>query len=423
MSTPSSPSTQSGLYRQAAIEAAFVQPHGKALLLPSINHVYLSIAILCICVLLIVFMTTQSFQQKAAVTGYLQSIGSNISITSKESTGVVKALHVTNGDMVLEGSPLLTIERGSLSLQGENGIQDRIARLQSEQVIQTQLYNQSIAAQMLRLQQLSSKLVTTQDNIELIKNQLNVSKQQQDIANEAWQNSQKLALQHLISISEKNQLHMQLLSLQKSHDALLFSYNQEQSSLEDIKQQISQQNIEVDKAEQKQALNKLELQSRMQNLRESASYVIYAPTQGEVNNFYVKPGDNLSFQQALMQLLPNNNEYEAILHVPNAHIGFVQKHQKVDIKIDAFSYQKYGSVLGEVSLVSKQTYIGEGLEASAQNTFYIVKVKLLNTHMQAKGQHWPIKSGMSLRANIVLSEPTLLEWLLAPLYDKLGRAA
>lgn len=422
VTSPNTPSRNAGLYRQAAINAAFMQQHGKTMLLPSIHHAALYAVLILICASLAVFVSTQGFQQKASVTGYLQSTGSDISITSKESTGVVKAIHVSNADIVEKGAALLTIERNSASVQGENAIEERSIRLQNEGAIQSQIYAKKDAANKLQLTQIQNKISAIQHNITLINNQIAVSDQQLKIARDNWHASQQLAKQQLIALSEQNNAHMQLLSLQQNHDSLQFSYNQQQSTLQDAQQQLLQTRIDISQTEHERALYSLDLQTRLQNLQESAFYTIYAPTQGEVNNLYVKPGDNLSFQQALLQLLPTQTKYEAILHVPNAHIGFVEVKQKVDIKLDAFSYEKYGRMHGEVSLVSKQIHSPSEASFASPNTFYIVKVRLFDDEMQAKGQQWPIKSGMALQANIILGEPSLLEWLLAPVYNMLGHA-
>ncbi len=43
--------------------------------------------------------------------------------------------------------------------------------------------------------------------------------------------------------------------------------------------------------------------------------------------------------------------------------------------------------------------------------------------MQAYGQSFELKSGMLFEADIMLEQPTLIEWLLEPIYSLKGRVS
>lgn len=408
------------LYRKEALDAAFMHKHGKVLLLPTIGHVKLCIALFCICVGVGTFVATQTFQQKASVSGYLKSTGSAVSINSKESTGIVEKVLVTNGQVVDKGTPLISIQRADISIAGKDAHEKRFLRLHNEEGIINKMYKQRFTAWHNKAAQLALKIKASKTNHSILNKQLLVAEQQRDISEQAFNGAQALNAQQLVAQSELNQAKLQLLNMTQNKEQLALALNQETSALNDLTQQQSQHYLDFETIKHEHDMAKLDIQTRLQSLKESGLYTLYAPAKGEVHNLYIKAGDNLSFQQALLQILPQEHEYEAVLHVPNKDIGFVEVGQEVQIKLDAFSFQKYGSIKGAISLVSKQTYTAHAAQASNSPSVYVVKATLQKNSMRAKGEDWPLKAGMQLSAHIVLDEPTLLEYLLAPIKDMLG---
>jgi membrane fusion protein len=418
----SSNQAQNSLYRPAALEAAFMHKHGKVLLLPAISHVKLSIGLFLICTSIASFVATQTFQQKASVSGYLESTGSAVSINSKESTGIVAKVLVKNGQFVNKDTPLLSIERAEVNISGKHAHAQRLLRLQNEEGIMDKMYEQRFSSWRNTAAQLATRIKASQTNLSILNKQLHVAEQQRAISEKTFNGALALNKQQLVAQSELDQAKLQVLNLTQNKEQLLLSINQEASILHDLTQQQSQHELDFEAIEHELAIAQLDIQTRRQSLNESGIYTVYSPTKGEIHNLYVKAGDNLNFQQALLQILPKEQEYEAVLHVPNKDIGFVEVGQDVEIKLDAFSFQKYGSIKGKISLVSKQTFTVNKTQTSQSPSVYIVKVALLKNSMRAKGEDWPLKAGMHLSANIVLDEPTLLEYLLAPLKDMLGAA-
>lgn len=116
-----------------------------------------------------------------------------------------------------------------------------------------------------------------------------------------------------------------------------------------------------------------------------------------------------------MAIVPTGARLRAELAVPSAAIGFVKPGQEVRLAIDAFPYQRFGTVSGKVETVSASAINAQGPNG-ATVAVYPVTVALDAAHIQAYGRNEPLVSGMSLTARIVTEKQSLLQWLFEPLF-------
>jgi membrane fusion protein len=91
----------------------------------------------------------------------------------------------------------------------------------------------------------------------------------------------------------------------------------------------------------------------------------------------------------------------------------------VALSLQAFPYQRYGTVPGIVRTVSTTvlapTEVGfPGLDLI--EPVFRIRVSLSREAMHAYGQAIPIQSGMLVSADIVFDRRTLLQWVFDPIY-------
>jgi membrane fusion protein len=124
-------------------------------------------------------------------------------------------------------------------------------------------------------------------------------------------------------------------------------------------------------------------------------------------------------------ILPEGGRLEAELLAPSRAIGFVQPGQDVALSLQAFPYQRFGTVAGTIRSVSS-TVLGpsevgiQGLRV--EEPVFRIRVTLSREVMQAYGQMIPMQPGMLVSADIVFDRRSLLGWLLDPIYAVRGRA-
>lgn len=85
------------------------------------------------------------------------------------------------------------------------------------------------------------------------------------------------------------------------------------------------------------------------------------------------------------------------------------------LAIDAFPYQRFGSVAGKVLTVSTSTVSAQATNGAGRRV-YPVTVALGRSSIRAFGRSQQLVPGMTLTARIVTERRSLFEWLFEPLY-------
>ena len=186
---------------------------------------------------------------------------------------------------------------------------------------------------------------------------------------------------------------------------------------------------DLNKAEQKasglaQDLIKAEQRTRLQ--------VLTAPVDGVVQQLAVHTvGGVVTPAQALLVLVPRDSHLEIEAMVPNRDIGFVYEGQEAEIKIDTFSFTRYGLLHGKVLSVSRDAIIRDtrqdnssdktpGSEAvssepKGQEMNYAARVSLDRTQMQIDDKLVNLAPGMAVTVEIKTGSRRIISYLLSPI--------
>jgi membrane fusion protein len=159
--------------------------------------------------------------------------------------------------------------------------------------------------------------------------------------------------------------------------------------------------------------------------------VIRAERDGIVTAVLAEPGQSVTPASALASLMPADTQLQAQLFAPSSAVGFVRPDQKVQLRYQAFPYQKFGHQAGQVLQVSRTPlYAGElaalplpeALKSTASaEPLYRITVSIDRQAVQAYGQAQPLAAGMQLEADVLLDRRRLIEWIFEPLISVTGR--
>lgn len=126
----------------------------------------------------------------------------------------------------------------------------------------------------------------------------------------------------------------------------------------------------------------------------------------------------------LATIVPQDETLKAEVWVNNDDIGFVRKGQAVKIKLAAFPFQKYGMLTGHVERISadasERNHPGgltpaEGVAPGvASHPAYKVIVALDSGHLEMNGKEFAVTVGMQAVSEIRLGERSVIEYLLSP---------
>jgi membrane fusion protein len=143
-------------------------------------------------------------------------------------------------------------------------------------------------------------------------------------------------------------------------------------------------------------------------------YVLRAPVNGRVTAVLARVGQAAGTAPLLM-VVPDGAQLQAELAIPAAAIGFVRPGQEVRLALDAFPYQRFGTVKGRVVSVSASA-VPQAVAGGGTVPVYPAIVALDTPVITAYGREQPLLSGMTLTARIVAERQSLIEWLLDPLF-------
>ena len=136
---------------------------------------------------------------------------------------------------------------------------------------------------------------------------------------------------------------------------------------------------------------------------------IVAPVAGVVNKLLfntvggvVKPGDTL------MELTPLDDALVVETRVSPAERGALQTGQRAIVKVAAYDYTTFGTLTGQVSEISADSLVDERGER-----YFRVGVAVDPASLRSFGQ--PVTPGMTITADAVTGQRTVLQYLLSPI--------
>lgn len=157
-----------------------------------------------------------------------------------------------------------------------------------------------------------------------------------------------------------------------------------------------------------------------------------APVDGVVQQLAVHTvGGVVTPAQALAVVVPTENHLEIEAMLSNRDIGFVHSGQKAEIKVDTFNFTRYGLLHGEVLSVSSDaitrdrqqsasndrtagTTMSTG-EPKGQELEYAARVSLDRTDMQVDEKLVKLGPGMAVTVEIKTGARRIISYLLSPL--------
>ena len=160
-----------------------------------------------------------------------------------------------------------------------------------------------------------------------------------------------------------------------------------------------------------------------------------APVAGTVQQLAVHTiGGVVTPAQALLVVVPADSHLEIEAMVSNRDIGFVHPGQPADIKLDTFAYTRYGLLHGEVETVSADAVTPDkreddpnarptGLDKSAaastdtgaKEPVYAARVSLDKTVMVVDDKRVSLTPGMAVTVEIKTGSRHIISYLLSPL--------
>lgn len=170
-----------------------------------------------------------------------------------------------------------------------------------------------------------------------------------------------------------------------------------------VNSQISQINSQLD--ETNSSLEKYKLSKKYQK--------ITAPVSRYVNNISVNTiGETVTSAEQLVTIVPDNTPVEMVCYVKNMDIADIEIDMEIEVKLEAYPYNKYGTVKGTVKYISPSSFNSEQM-----GSVYLVKLEITDVPDGIN-----IVSGLSGSVEIKTDKRTVMEYFLDPIMNDFGES-
>lgn len=366
-----------------------------------------------------------------------------IKVIQPVEIGVVRAIHVENGQAVAAGDVLLELDptfsdadeervrrekliaditiarqqalldyldQGTPDFQSPKDAPDDMVRMQqklitsqiSEHEARIAAFERQLAERQVDLKLTRKQLAKLEQTLPLVDEQLNARKE---------------------SVEKGSSPRIQYLELKERHVTLLNDIEIERDRLnkagvdiEAIEKQITQTRYEfrntvlndlTEASEQAMIATQELIKAQKRNVLQKLT----APVEGVVQQLAVHTiGGVVQAGDPLMVIVPAETELEVEALVLNKDIGFVETGQETELKLEAFPFTKYGVIDGTILDLGNDAIQDENL-----GLVYPARISMQASSIKVRDKYVRLGPGMAVTAEIKTGKRRLIEFILSPL--------
>jgi membrane fusion protein len=416
------------LFRQQAIETASTRQYGTVILAGYVSHKILTMLFCALVIVIIAFFVFFNTARKVETSGILLPREGLIRVRAGQ-TGIVKQVLVGEGQKVKAGDVLfiLSNERNiGNSRSAESTVSELLQNRRDSYRDELVQASQQLSQRVLAAHKRTAALLEEGARLE---SQVALQKSRVALAAQAFQRFKNLQATNYISLAQLEEREGELLDqrqklaeIERLKGISERDYASAQAEFRDLKYQVERE---------KEALKRNELAIR-QDLTESEArreIQVIASTTGIATAIAVETGRPVSADTMLTSILPAGSELEAEIYAPSRSVGFLKPGMIVQLRYQAYPYQKFGqyeAIVHEVAGVSVSPQelpvpSVAAVSSQASEPLYRIRLKLRQQSILAYGKSVNLKPGMLLHASIILDHRRLYEWILEPLFSISGR--
>jgi HlyD family secretion protein len=223
------------------------------------------------------------------------------------------------------------------------------------------------------------------------------------------------------------QLENQQLSMLENRQVLAATIAERDAFVADWFKQIGENVVSTERSiiSYEREIPKYEMYVSMTEMRAPCNSVVHelAPFQ---------EGSAVREAEALVTLIPTDTEnLIAEVNIPANDISLVKRRDKCKLKLDAFPFQQYGTLKGEIFYISQDAFKGEGApvrnddggmqSASAQGVTYQARLRI-SGNFTGSARKSSLLPGMRLKAEIVVGRRRILTYIFNPFLKAIDEA-
>lgn len=368
---------------------------------PSVVSFLLLNAILVTIVILLVWSAFSYVDEVTHAEGRIIP-SSRMQIVQNMEGGIVRSIHVKQGDVVEKDDVVLQMESVQYSSELDSKKQQVMSLMAKQARLQAEVNEQSLqftkefsamASQYVQteLAEFESRRRRLNADVNLLESQLNSGQQELEIVKKMTERGLEPQIE--------------LVRTQARVDEL-------RNKIESMKRQF--------KSESATELSRvvLELNPLRQTLPAYADKLnrtqVKAPLKGVVNRVMVNTiGGVIKPGEPIVEIVPYDDNLVVEAQIRPQDIGFIHLGQSANVKITAYDYSIFGSLKGKITNISPDSVSKE--ERGQVMYYYVARIETSAKVIQSLEKNLPIIPGMQAQVDIITGNKSVLSYLLKPL--------
>lgn len=412
------------LFRQAAVDSKSTKYEGTVIKLQPLGFRGLILGVVAFAVLLVAFGLFGTYSRTIRVSGVLTPL-TGVKTVFTTRRGVVDSVAVRTGDDVVQGDRLFTLSHARRTASGADVDADiellvRASLVEAEKqkeythqldVIEQRKLQRELSSVDADLKNLNERAKIQNKRVNLLRADVTGlgSLLEENLVAETFYRDKQDA--YLIAQLENMQIvRERAAKIKHASDAEL---GLKQSKI-DTKYKLAELNRNIS-----------ELKKQLIEIDAGRSTTVLAPSDGIVSTILISEGDEANSNRPVIKLLPHSTVLQAELYLPAASVGTVGVDDDVNIRYQAFPYQRFGTFGGRIINISRTSLMPHEITAPYQlkEPAYRVDVELNEQEISIFGnsESYPLLPGMIVDVDIIGQKLRIVEWLLEPIALVKGR--
>jgi HlyD family type I secretion membrane fusion protein len=117
------------------------------------------------------------------------------------------------------------------------------------------------------------------------------------------------------------------------------------------------------------------------------------------------------------EIVPSDRNLTVDAKVTTRDVGHLRPGQRVKVKVGTYDFARYGAVMGTLQRVSASTFLDE-----KGNPYFKASIAIDNPYVGEVPGRYPITPGMTVTAEIITGDKTLLQYMLKPIFTQLRQS-
>jgi hemolysin D len=136
----------------------------------------------------------------------------------------------------------------------------------------------------------------------------------------------------------------------------------------------------------------------------------------------LSPGSIVKEAETFFTLVPLNVTLEAEVQIESADVGYVKLDHPVHLKIDAYPFQRHGTLDAKVRTISEDAFRRDTSGKSGVDSYYLTRITLDQVNLKNMLESARLLPGMTLSAEIVVGQRSVISYLAWPLTKGMNEA-